>query len=371
MCQAQVCRVEKTSNYTTMGNFHLRDKNLSLKAKGLLSMVLSLPPNWDYSVAGLVAIVMEKETVVRSCLKELREAGYLVVEKECPTKENGGHFNYIYRFYEQSQLLDHKTENSICENLDVESLDVEVLDVENQRQINTDKLSKEELKTDKLNKKKKVNKKEQLEKSYEIVCREFEDEELRQSWWDFLEMRLEQHNKTYTEKGIRLKIKEFKNSIGEDIELGKAALDQAVAENWVGWHINDSTKLLKNGYQADLGKSRKDVLYKPKDGEDITYQRVFEKWKQYLGASVLQTEEQVEACKDLLDDVGEEWVEKMIVGLRMRSQTNFVVREIKAIQDFVGLANNRSLMMAFCDEHWKEWELKVREAKTGKKPWEV
>ena len=149
MARAQICRVEKNSNYTTMGNFHLRDKNLSLKAKGLLSVVLSLPPDWDYSIAGLVAIVLEKETVVRSCLKELKEVGYLVVEKECPTKENGGHFNYIYRFYEKSQLLDHKVENSICENLDLEVLDVEVLDVENQRQINTNILSKEKLSKEK------------------------------------------------------------------------------------------------------------------------------------------------------------------------------------------------------------------------------
>lgn len=219
--------------------------------------------------------------------------------------------------------------------------------------------------------KRRISKKEQLEKNYEIVCSEFEDEELRQSWWDFLEMRLEQHNKTYTEKGIKLKIKEFKNSIGEDIELGKAALDQAVAENWVGWHINDSTKLLKNGYQADLENTRKDVLYKPKDGDDITYKKMFEKWKQYLGTSLKETDQEVAACKELLDDLGEEWVEKLIVALRMRGETNYVMREIKAIQDFVGLANNRSMMMSFYNEHRREWELKIREAQTGKKPWEL
>lgn len=155
MAQAQICRVEKDNNYTTMGNFHLRDVNLSLKAKGFLSVVLSLPPNWDYSVAGLVAIVREKDTVVRSCLKELKKAGYLTVKKETPTKENGGHFNYIYIFYEKSQLLNNKVKNSICENLDVENLDVEVLDVENQRQLNTNKLN-----TNKLNKEKLIISKE-------------------------------------------------------------------------------------------------------------------------------------------------------------------------------------------------------------------
>ena len=47
-----ICRVEKNSNYTVMSNYHLRDDNLTLKAKGLLSLVLSLPDNWDYTVKG-------------------------------------------------------------------------------------------------------------------------------------------------------------------------------------------------------------------------------------------------------------------------------------------------------------------------------
>ena len=242
-------------------------------------------------------------------------------------------------------------------------------ELELEKKLELEIASKETTKKSLKKSKTKKSKKEQLQRNYEIVCEEFKDEELRQSWWDFLEMRLEQHNKTYTEKGIRLKIKEFKNSIRGDVELGKAALDQAVAENWVGWHINESTKLLKNNYQPAVESGS--GLYQPKDGEDITYQRMFELWKKCLGVSVPQTNENVKACKDLLDDIGEEWLKKLIVALRMRSQTYFVVKEVKAIQDFVGLASNKSMMMSFYDEHRKEWELKVREAQTGKKPWEL
>lgn len=345
MAQAQICRIEKSSNYTTMGNFHLRDKKLSLKAKGLLSVVLSLPPDWDYSVAGLVAIVMEKETVVRSCLKELKEAGYLVVEKERPTKENGGHFNYVYIFYEKSQLLDHEIGNSICENLDVESLDiesldVEVLDVENQGQINTniiskDKLSKEELKVD--SKRRKVFKKPSIEE-VQAYCEERGNSVDPESFVDF-----------YESKGW---------------VVGKSPMKdwKAAVRTWE-----------RNGYgnQNKVESARKDVLYQPKESEDITYKRMFEKWKQYLGTSLKETDQEVAACRELLDDLGEEWVEKLIVALRMRGETNYVMREIKAIQDFVGLANNRSMMMSFYNEHRKEWELKIREAQTGKKPWEL
>ncbi len=129
----------------------------------------------------------------------------------------------------------------------------------------------------------------------------------------------------------------------------------------------------RNGYGQRNNRQmvKREVLYQSKDGEDITYQRIFDLWKKYLGVSVPQTKENVNACKELLDDIGEEWLEKMIVALRMRSQTNYVVREIKAIQDFVGLAKNRSMMMSFYDEHRKQWELKAREAQTGKKPWEL
>ena len=94
-------RVHKTKNYTVMSNTHLRDKNLSLKAKGLLSVMLSLPDNWDYSIAGLVAISKENETAVKSALNELKDNNYVAVTKENPTKSNGGRIKYTYEVYEE------------------------------------------------------------------------------------------------------------------------------------------------------------------------------------------------------------------------------------------------------------------------------
>ena len=66
-------KIEKNKNYTIMSNYHLRDKNLSLKAKGLLSFMLSLPENWDYSLSGLIAVCKEQESSIKSTLKELKE----------------------------------------------------------------------------------------------------------------------------------------------------------------------------------------------------------------------------------------------------------------------------------------------------------
>lgn len=135
-------RVHKTKNYTVMSNTHLRDKSLSLKAKGLLSVMLSLPDNWDYSIAGLVAISKENETAVKSALNELKDNNYVVVTKENPTKSNGGRIKYTYEVYEEPY-------KQKIEKQDAENLWVECQQVENHGQLNTNGLSTDELNTNK------------------------------------------------------------------------------------------------------------------------------------------------------------------------------------------------------------------------------
>lgn len=121
-----VFRVEKTRDYTVMSNIHLKDRTLSFKAKGLLSMMLSLPDDWDYTIAGLIAISKENETAVKNTMKELKEHGYLEVTKERTEK---GTFEYIYNIYEKPKPDGKKPE--------VENLGVDNLQVENQGQLNT------------------------------------------------------------------------------------------------------------------------------------------------------------------------------------------------------------------------------------------
>ena len=91
-----IFRVKKNKNYTTMSNFHLRDKNLSLKAKGLLSVMLSLPDTWDYSLNGLVSISKENETAIKTALNELKKYGYLVINKLLPNETESKKIEYIY-----------------------------------------------------------------------------------------------------------------------------------------------------------------------------------------------------------------------------------------------------------------------------------
>lgn len=82
-----VFRVEKTGNYTVMSNYHLRDKRLSLKAKGLLSQMLSLPEDWDYTLTGLSYINRESKDAIRTAINELESAGY--IERRQTTDEGG------------------------------------------------------------------------------------------------------------------------------------------------------------------------------------------------------------------------------------------------------------------------------------------
>lgn len=92
-----VFRVERTGNYTVMSNHHLRDKRLSLKAKGLLSLMLSLPEDWDYTLSGLAKINSEGKGAIRSAIMELEQAGY--VQRRQTMDRNGqfGTNEYIIR----------------------------------------------------------------------------------------------------------------------------------------------------------------------------------------------------------------------------------------------------------------------------------
>ena len=72
-----VFRINKTQDYTVMSNFHLKDRSLSLKSKGLLSLILSLPEDWNYTTRGLAAICKEGVDSIGTALKELERAGYI------------------------------------------------------------------------------------------------------------------------------------------------------------------------------------------------------------------------------------------------------------------------------------------------------
>ena len=115
-----VFRVERNTGYTVMSNHHLRNKELSLKAKGLLSQMLSLPEDWDYTLAGLSYINREKIDAIREAVRELERAGYIQRSRERDEKGRLRGTDYI--IYEQPPNLDLPTlENPTLENPTLEN----------------------------------------------------------------------------------------------------------------------------------------------------------------------------------------------------------------------------------------------------------
>ena len=103
--------VERVQGYTIMSNYHLRDNRLSMKAKGLMSVMLSLPPEWDYSLRGLAAISRESVNSIASMVKELEECGY--IERYQERNANGKMGGAVYNLYEKPKT-DEPSHNLPC-----------------------------------------------------------------------------------------------------------------------------------------------------------------------------------------------------------------------------------------------------------------
>ena len=138
-----VFRVEKNRGYTVMSNHHLRNKDLSLKAKGLLSQMLSLPEDWDFTLKGLSLINREQIDAIRAAVRELEQAGYIVRSRERDSQGRLRGADYI--IYEQPQPV---PDSPTLENPTLDNPTQENPTQEKPTQLNKDRLSKEKSITD-------------------------------------------------------------------------------------------------------------------------------------------------------------------------------------------------------------------------------
>lgn len=193
-----VIRVEKNREYVVMNNKFLRNKQMSLKAKGLLALCLSLPDTWDYSLNGLVAICKENITAVRSGLKELEEHGHLKINKK---KNDKGLFTYEYVIYEYPYI----------ENLPMDNLPVETLPLENNRQLNIEKESIEE---------------ESIEKIFIDI-----DPVLIPLYKEYLETR-KSIQAPLSERGLKMLITRCSKLSNGNLTVQKLMLENAIMNGW-------------------------------------------------------------------------------------------------------------------------------------------
>jgi len=141
-----VFRVERTGDYTVMSNFHLKDKRLSLKAKGLLSQMLSLPDDWDYTLSGLSYINRESKDAIRSAVNELETAGY--IRRRQTTDASGKFAANEYTIFERPIEGEPMLDKPLSENpITVNPSAVNPLP-ENPTQLNTKKSNTQKSNTD-------------------------------------------------------------------------------------------------------------------------------------------------------------------------------------------------------------------------------
>ena len=212
-----VFRINKTKNFTVMSNYHFKEKAMSLKAKGLLSLMLSLPDDWNYSISGLVRLSKDGKDSVMSALSELEKFGYLMRER---TKDENGKFNgIVYHIFEEPQ-----TEFPIAEKPILEKEKAGKPITESPPQLNTKKLN--------------INNNKILYdiNNYIDILETIPDDHLRNLYCDFLENRY-QMGDTLTTKGLRLLIERVRELAGIDIERQKELLKNAIINNWKNVYI--------------------------------------------------------------------------------------------------------------------------------------
>lgn len=210
-----VFKINKTKDYTVMSNHHLRDKSLSLKAKGLLSQMLSLPEDWDYTIQGLCSINKENETAINSTLKELKDKGYLIVTKKMPNETKSGRIEYVYDIYE--------TPKQEGEKQDLENLGAEFQGVENQGQLTTDIRSNE-------NKVKKEEKKDDTLSIENEIVNYTGNEKLRAMLREFVEYRRQKREKM-SERAFKMMLNKLAGFTDEE-QID--ALETSIISNWAG-----------------------------------------------------------------------------------------------------------------------------------------
>jgi len=241
-----VIRVNNTKGFTVMSNYHFQDKEISLKAKGLLGLMLSLPSNWDYSVNGLVTIVKENKAAVQSALKELEEHKYL---KRTRVQDETGRFDYVYDIYEKPYDKLPCTENR-CTDIQC----TENRCTENQPQINTNKQSTNKQNTKELNTNEYKEKNIKKETVNSVIAEYTENKDLQDALHDFVDMRTKAR-KPLTVRAMKLSLNELDKLAVDDVTK-IAIVNQSIMHNWLTFY-----KLQNNNNGGQRQLTRKEMGY--------------------------------------------------------------------------------------------------------------
>lgn len=200
--------------YTIINNHLLKNTDLSLKAKGLLCLMFSLPEDWNFSTKGLTSIVKDGERSVRSTLKELEDNRYLIRK---PIHDGAHIIDWEYQIFEAPY-------NQEGCNEDVQYQDVQNVHLRKSTQLNTNKLNTNIQNTNKY-------KKESKKKEFEDILSEIEDEDIVNALGEFINMR-KAVKKPLTAHALDLNIKHL-FELSNDKPTMIAIIEQSVMHNWL------------------------------------------------------------------------------------------------------------------------------------------
>lgn len=329
-----VFRVIKNKNYSTVSNVCLRDKNLSLKAKGLLTLMLSLPDDWDYSISGLCSICKEEKAAIQSAIAELEKSKYVVRLK---TRSRDGRFNYVYDIYETPRTENPFTVNPCTEN---------------PPQINTNKLITDSPNTEPLKKERKK------ESGYGSVFKSKNvDGELKKAFIEFIKSRALNKQKL-TDRALELaieKVRQLEKAESRQI----AVINQSIVNGWRGlFPLKDDQTAqptaLQTAVEVPAGLANLVNL-----------------WDKALGTRMARTSQNIEALQRLVEEEGEEKVRQMIGALMMRSQHSYLTSNLTSISTPVQLATNRAVVWQFYMKNHDDWREQMEKKAQGKARWEL
>ncbi len=230
-----VFRVNKTKNYSVISNYHFKEKGMSLKAKGLLSLMLSLPDDWNYNISGLTKLSKDGKDSVMSALNELEKFGYLIRVRLVNEK---GQFNGVeYNIFEEPQQ------------------DIPVADMPNPANEKAEKGNADKPQLLNINKLNTISNKNIYNiNNYIPILDTIGDSRLRNLYVDFLENRARM-NDVLTPKGLEYLIERVRELAGLDVEKQKNLLRTAVINNWKNVYprgeepnSNEDLEKLKNIY---------------------------------------------------------------------------------------------------------------------------
>ena len=199
-----VFRINKTQNYTVMSNHHFKEKKMSLKAKGLLSLMLSLPDDWDYSISGLATLSKDGKDSIMSALSELEKFGYLTRTRL--TDEKGRFAGVEYNIFEIPQ-----PKNPISEKPNSANENSENPNSENTAQLNTNLTNH----------------------LFNLLCNELstKDGELIDLYQQYIQIR-EEMNAPLNETSLEKLIHRAKRLSKDNIRVEKVLLETAIINGW-------------------------------------------------------------------------------------------------------------------------------------------